>query len=90
MHSKKWFRLILIINFVKANHKETLEVISTAIDAGYRHFDCALIYGTEPAVGEAIQRKLADGTLKSRQELFITAKACSLYQLYHTITITIP
>ncbi|SJL11971.1 uncharacterized protein ARMOST_15385 [Armillaria ostoyae] len=43
--------------------------ISTAIQAGYRHIDTALIYGTEKVIGEAIRESGIP-----REEFFITTK----------------
>ncbi|KAK0438469.1 NADP-dependent oxidoreductase domain-containing protein [Armillaria borealis] len=43
--------------------------ISTAIQAGYRHIDTALIYGTEKVIGEAIRESGIP-----RDEFFITTK----------------
>lgn len=37
-------------------YKAQLETVSLAIEAGYRYFDTATIYGTEPDVGEAVRR----------------------------------
>ncbi|KAM7487834.1 hypothetical protein LguiB_025318 [Lonicera macranthoides] len=45
-----------------------------AIKAGYRHFDTAALYGTEPAIGQAIAEALKLGLVQSRDELFITTK----------------
>ncbi|WJX17625.1 3''-deamino-3''-oxonicotianamine reductase [Trifolium repens] len=45
-----------------------------AIKSGYRHFDTALIYGSEEALGEAIAEALQLGLIQSRDELFITSK----------------
>lgn len=47
--------------------------MKSAIDAGYRHIDCAYCYDNEDAVGDAIQSKIADGTV-NREQLFVTSK----------------
>jgi len=49
------------------------EVVTAAIEAGVRHFDCAPIYGNEDQVGHALHRALRDGRV-SRSDLFITSK----------------
>lgn len=49
------------------------EAILTAIDLGYRHFDCAAIYGNEAEIGAALASAMASGAV-SRSELFITSK----------------
>uniref|UniRef100_A0A6M2DN70 Putative aldo/keto reductase family n=1 Tax=Xenopsylla cheopis TaxID=163159 RepID=A0A6M2DN70_XENCH len=62
-----------------AKSGEAQRAAQDAIDAGYRHFDCAYIYSNEKEIGEGIKAKIADGTVK-REDLFITSK---LWCTYH-------
>ena len=43
-----------------------------AIRLGYRHIDCAAVYGNENLIGESLERVIADGM--RRDELWITSK----------------
>ncbi len=47
--------------------------IRTAIRQGYRHFDTALLYDNQAAVGRGIAEAIAAGDV-TRAELFITTK----------------
>jgi 2,5-diketo-D-gluconate reductase A len=49
--------------------KETVEAVSTALQAGYRHIDTAEMYGNEAEVGEAITKSDLD-----RADIFVTSK----------------
>jgi diketogulonate reductase-like aldo/keto reductase len=51
------------------------EAIKSAINIGYRHFDCAAYYNNEKFVGMAINEKIKEGVIK-REEIFITDKVC--------------
>uniref|UniRef100_A0A8C6DSV2 NADP-dependent oxidoreductase domain-containing protein n=1 Tax=Moschus moschiferus TaxID=68415 RepID=A0A8C6DSV2_MOSMO len=53
--------------------KEALEFTPFAIEVGFRHIDCAHLYQNEEQVGQAIQSKIADGTVK-REDIFCTSK----------------
>ena len=54
----------------KAAQDESERVIKTAIEAGYRCFDTASFYGTEPYLGTAIKESKIP-----REEFFISSKA---------------
>jgi len=52
---------------------ETLRATGDALEAGFRHFDCAERYRNEREVGAALQAGLAGGKV-ARQDLFVTTK----------------
>ena len=47
--------------------------VKKAIDAGYRFFDCASVYGNEKEIGVAFSEALRSGLLK-REDLWISSK----------------
>lgn len=52
---------------------ELTNAIEYALEAGYRHFDCAACYGNEEVVGKAFQKAFESGKVK-REDLFVTSK----------------
>jgi alcohol dehydrogenase (NADP+) len=51
---------------------EVAEVVKGAASVGYRHFDCASVYGNERQIGHALQEKMRGGI--KRGDLWITSK----------------
>ncbi|XP_043689332.1 NADPH-dependent aldo-keto reductase, chloroplastic-like [Telopea speciosissima] len=49
------------------------EAVTAAVKAGYRHIDCAQVYGNEKEVGSALKKLFADGIV-TREDLWITSK----------------
>src|SRR6202453_3005011 len=51
----------------------TISATRDALEAGFRHFDCAERYGNEREVGRALQAGLAAGGI-AREDIFVTTK----------------
>lgn len=60
--------------------------VKAAINAGYRHIDCAAIYGNEVEIGQALNELMA-GQAVDRNDLWITSK---LWNADHKPTDVIP
>jgi alcohol dehydrogenase (NADP+) len=52
---------------------ETTRATRDALEAGFRHFDCAERYRNERDVGDALQTRLAVGGI-AREDIFVTTK----------------
>lgn len=81
-------KFILFLFFLQATatpsedqKAEIVDGVKSAIDIGYRHFDCAAIYNNEKSVGKAICDKISEGVIK-RDEVYITSKVCIVYPTY--------
>jgi diketogulonate reductase-like aldo/keto reductase len=51
----------------------TRQATKTALEAGFRHFDCSERYRNEQAVGDAMQEVFAAGAIR-REDVFVTTK----------------
>nr|QCX36389.1 RDCT16 [Piper methysticum] len=54
-----------------------IEAVKTALKVGYRHIDCAHLYGNEVEVGQALAEAFSGGI--KREEVFLTSK------IYYTL-----
>ncbi|VDO05111.1 unnamed protein product [Rodentolepis nana] len=55
---------------------DVINVMKAAFGAGYRHIDCAMFYGNEKEIGQAIAESMKEYNLK-RKDIFVTSKlAC--------------
>lgn len=52
--------------------EDIAKAVKGAISVGYRHIDCASVYGNEHLIGEVLQ-EVMDAGIK-REELFISSK----------------
>jgi alcohol dehydrogenase (NADP+) len=58
-----------------SDHVAAVEIaaaVEAAAEVGYRHFDCASVYGNEQEIGYALQQVLCRGA--KREQLWITSK----------------
>lgn len=57
----------------KSEPGQVYTAVTQAIEMGYRHIDCAAIYGNEKEIGQAIHDVIQKGIVK-RSDLWITSK----------------
>ncbi|KAJ2939311.1 hypothetical protein O0L34_g13408 [Tuta absoluta] len=74
-----WLGLNDQLEFNYADVPKLPEVLSYAIDVGYRHIDTAHLYRVEPEIGQVIAEKICQGVVK-REDLFVTTK---VWQHHH-------
>jgi alcohol dehydrogenase (NADP+) len=55
-----------------ASHEAVAKAVIGAAEVGYRHFDCAAVYGNEHFIGQSLKHIMANSV--KREELWITSK----------------
>ena len=53
--------------------EEISAAVKAAVKGGYRHIDCAAVYGNEKEIGQVLKELFEEGVVK-REELWITSK----------------
>jgi alcohol dehydrogenase (NADP+) len=64
---------LLGLGTFKSEQGVTYQAVKDAIYSGYRHIDCAPVYGNQPEIGEAITDLIEEGFI-CREQLWITSK----------------
>lgn len=54
-------------------HTQVAKAVKEAISLGYRHIDCASVYGNEDKIGEVLEDVLNSGKI-AREQLWVTSK----------------
>ena len=54
------------------SHQAVADAVNYAASLGYRHFDCASVYGNEGRIGEVFNQLFRNGL--RREEVWITSK----------------
>lgn len=57
----------------KSTPGEVYKAVKDALRIGYRHIDCALVYGNEAEIGQALTESFQEG-VTTRDQLWITSK----------------
>ena len=61
------------------------EAVTYALgEAGYKHVDCAWIYGNEKEIGQAFKDVFSNGSLK-RDDVFVTSKLWNSFHAKHSV-----
>jgi aldehyde reductase len=64
--------------------EEVGAAVKTAVKCGYRHLDCAFIYGNEKEIGASLKELFEAGTVR-REDLVVTTKLWNTFHRYDSV-----
>ncbi|CAI5441680.1 unnamed protein product [Caenorhabditis angaria] len=67
---------------------EVAAAVRIALEAGYRHIDCAFAYQNQKEIGEVLTKIFAEGKIK-REEVFITSKVWNTFHSFEQAKLNI-
>jgi diketogulonate reductase-like aldo/keto reductase len=70
---------ILGLGTWKSQPGEVARAVKHALKTGYRHIDCAFVYGNEAEVGQGLKEAMEELNIP-REEIFVTSK---LWNCFH-------
>jgi len=62
----------------QSDRGQVKDAVAHALKSGYRHIDCAFVYGNEEEVGQGLKEGFSSGV--EREEVFVTSK---LWNTFH-------
>ena len=72
-HPRIWCNSCPRVWYANSGFLATEQATKTALEVGFRHFDCSERYRNEQAVGDAMQEVFKAGTIQ-RKDVFVTTK----------------
>ena len=68
---------LLIFSTWKSKKGEVGRAVKLALQYGYRHIDCAHVYGNEDEIGQALTEVFQEGKVK-REDVYVTSKLVNI------------